>query len=63
MAERDSLHVVLGTGPLGLAVARYLVARGDRVLVVNRSGRAELPGSVEVLAADVTEAGRGQAGV
>jgi hypothetical protein len=30
MAERDSLHVVLGTGPLGLAVTRYLVTRGDR---------------------------------
>src|SRR5918994_4537813 len=57
MAERDSLHVVLGTGPLGLAVARFLVTRGDRVRVVNRSGRADLPGSVDILAADVTEVG------
>lgn len=55
MAERDSLHVVLGTGPLGLAVARYLATREDSVRVVNRSGRADLPGSVDVVAADVTE--------
>jgi nucleoside-diphosphate-sugar epimerase len=55
MAERDSLHVVLGTGPLGLAVARYLVTRGEHVRAVNRNGRADLPGSVDILAADVTD--------
>ena len=55
MAQRDSLHVVLGTGPLGLAVARYLVTRGEHVRAVNRNGRADLPGSVDILAADVTE--------
>ena len=57
MAERDSLHVVLGTGPLGLAVVRYLVTRGEHVRAVNRTGRAHLPGSVDILAADVTEVG------
>src|ERR687897_3139322 len=62
MAERDSLHVVLGTGPLGLAVARYLVTRGDRVRVVNRSGRADLPGSIDILAADVTEVAEAKRG-
>jgi nucleoside-diphosphate-sugar epimerase len=51
-----TLHVVLGTGPLGLAVARHLAARGDRVRAVNRHGRAELPEGVEVLSADVAEA-------
>ena len=55
MGERDSLHVVLGTGPLGLAVARYLATRGDPVRAVNRNGRADLPGSVDIVAADVTE--------
>jgi nucleoside-diphosphate-sugar epimerase len=55
MNER-SLHVVLGTGPLGLAVARHLAARGDRVRAANRGGRADLPNGVEVVGADVAEA-------
>lgn len=50
------LHVVLGTGPLGLAVVRHLAIRGDRVRTVTRSGRADLPGNVEILAANVAEA-------
>jgi nucleoside-diphosphate-sugar epimerase len=56
MNGESNLSVVLGTGPLGLAVARHLAARGWRVRAVNRSGRADLPGGVEVLAADVAEA-------
>jgi nucleoside-diphosphate-sugar epimerase len=55
MTER-SLHAVLGTGPLGLAVARHLAARGDRVRAANRGGRADLPIGVEVVAANVAEA-------
>jgi len=50
------LHVVLGTGPLGLAVVRHLATRGDRVRAVTRSGRADLPGSVQIVAANVAEA-------
>jgi nucleoside-diphosphate-sugar epimerase len=50
------LHAVLGTGPLGLAVARYLTDRGDRVRAANRAGRADLPEDVEVLGANVAEA-------
>lgn len=56
MSERRDLHVVLGTGPLGLAVARHLEARGDRVRAVNGSGRADVPETVEVMAANVSEA-------
>jgi nucleoside-diphosphate-sugar epimerase len=52
MAE-GSLHVVFGTGPLGKAVMRALVADGQRVRMVNRSGRAEVPAGVEVVAADL----------
>jgi nucleoside-diphosphate-sugar epimerase len=55
MNER-SLHVVLGTGPLGLAVARHLAARGDRVRAASRGGRADLPNGVEVVSANVAEA-------
>jgi nucleoside-diphosphate-sugar epimerase len=50
MNERN-LHVVLGTGPLGLAVARHLAAKGDRVRAANRAGRADLPEGVEVVGA------------
>jgi len=49
------LHVVFGTGPLGLAVMRALRRGGKRVRVVNRSGRAEAPSDVEVVAADATD--------
>jgi nucleoside-diphosphate-sugar epimerase len=55
MSER-SLHAVLGTGPLGLAVARHLAARGDLVRAANRAGRADLPDSIEVVSANVAEA-------
>jgi nucleoside-diphosphate-sugar epimerase len=47
------LHVVLGAGPLGLAVARHLVGRGDRVRATVRGERADLPQGVEVVRADV----------
>jgi nucleoside-diphosphate-sugar epimerase len=55
VSEREDLHVVLGTGPLGLAVSRHLDARGDRVRAVSASGRADLPETVEVIAANVAE--------
>lgn len=55
MKER-SVHVVLGTGPLGLAVARHLAATGDRVRAASRGGRADLPNGVEVVRANVAEA-------
>jgi nucleoside-diphosphate-sugar epimerase len=54
--NEQSLHVVLGTGPLGLAVARHLAARGDRVRTANRTGRADLPNGVEVVGANVADA-------
>lgn len=52
MAE-GSMHVIFGTGPLGKAVMRALVADGKPVRMVNRSGRAEAPAGVEVVAADL----------
>ena len=53
MTDNEGLAVVLGTGPLGLAVARSLVDRGRRVRVVNRGGRADTSAIVEVVAAEV----------
>lgn len=49
------LHVVVGTGPVGLAVADELAQRGRRVRVVIRSGRVVTGDGVEVLAGDVTD--------
>lgn len=48
-------NVIFGTGPLGLAVARRLVASGKGVRLVNRSGRAPAPQGAEVVAADATD--------
>ncbi len=48
-------NVIVGTGTLGLAVSRHLVTSGVRVWLVNRSGHAEAPHGVDVLAADVTD--------
>lgn len=53
-------NVVLGTGPLGLAVARHLAEQGEPVRAVSQSGRAEAPAGVELVVADVTD--RDQAG-
>ncbi len=54
--NEGEIQVVMGTGPLGLAVARHLAARGEHVRAANSSGRADLPGSVEVVAANVANA-------
>lgn len=49
-------HVVFGAGSLGYAVAAASLARGNRVRVVSRSGKAELPPGAEVVKADATDA-------
>ncbi|WP_432095720.1 NAD-dependent epimerase/dehydratase family protein [Streptomyces sp. bgisy100] len=62
-AAREELHVVLGSGPAGTALAGELVRRGRPVRLVDR--RAEgpaLPG-VERHAADVRDPGQARAAV
>jgi nucleoside-diphosphate-sugar epimerase len=50
----SNLHVVLGTGAIGRAVAAELIKRGESVRMVNRSGKMdEAPAGVEVTAADL----------
>jgi nucleoside-diphosphate-sugar epimerase len=49
------LNVIFGTGPLGLAVARNLVAAGEQVRLVNRSGNAPAPQGADLVAADATD--------
>jgi nucleoside-diphosphate-sugar epimerase len=58
MSTGDGLHVVVGTGPLGLAIVRRLVRNGERVRAINRSGQAELPPGVELVAADASDGSR-----
>ena len=48
--------VVIGTGPLGLAVVRELSRRGKVLRAVNRSGRADVPAGVQVVPGDITDA-------
>ncbi len=52
MQTTGDLHVIFGTGPLGLSVMRELVRQGKQVLMVNRSGKAEAPQGVKVVASD-----------
>jgi nucleoside-diphosphate-sugar epimerase len=46
--------VVFGTGAIGLALIEELAALGVPVRAVNRSGHAEVPDGVEVVAADAS---------
>lgn len=52
MENLSPLHVIFGSGPLGLSVMRALLRRGQPVRIVNRRGKASVPAGVEVLAAD-----------
>lgn len=54
MAE-NGIDVVFGGGPLGLAVVETLIGRGRAVRLVTRSGRADAPGGVQVVTADVSD--------
>jgi nucleoside-diphosphate-sugar epimerase len=55
MSDNEGLHVVFGTGPVGLAIMDELVSKGKRVRMVNRSGRASVPEGVEVVGGDATD--------
>lgn len=50
---KKELHVIFGTGPLGMSVMNAALKKGYRVRMVNRSGTADVPGSVECAAADL----------
>jgi nucleoside-diphosphate-sugar epimerase len=50
----SDVHVVFGTGPVGLALVDALVAQALPVRAVNRSGQAQVPSGVEVIAGDVS---------
>ena len=54
MITKNSLNIVFGTGPLGYAVAEELLARGQSVKLVNRSGEGDIPEGATIVKADVT---------
>jgi nucleoside-diphosphate-sugar epimerase len=56
MTDNGELHVVYGTGAVGMAVMDELVQRAPRrVRMINRSGRARVPHGVEVVGGDATD--------
>ncbi|GAA1441742.1 NAD-dependent epimerase/dehydratase family protein [Leifsonia poae] len=48
-------HVVFGSGAVGMATLDALRRRGETVRIVNRSGRADVPDDVEVVAGDARD--------
>jgi nucleoside-diphosphate-sugar epimerase len=55
MADENGLHVVFGTGPAGLAVMDELLARGERVRMVNLRGQTPLPEGVELMSGNAID--------
>lgn len=51
----SDLHVIFGTGAIGLATFDALRRRGRTVRLVNHSGKAAIPDDVEITAGDATD--------
>ena len=54
MTNTDHLHVVFGTGAVGMSLIEQLHTDGKRVRAVNRSGSADVPAGVEVVGGDAS---------
>lgn len=57
MNTQPELHVIFGTGPVGLTLADVLLAQGKEVRIISRSGKAVVPIGAEHAAADVFDTG------
>jgi nucleoside-diphosphate-sugar epimerase len=53
-----SNHVVVGSGPIGTAIARLLADQGESVRMITRSGGGPAHPLIERVAADASDAGR-----
>jgi nucleoside-diphosphate-sugar epimerase len=53
----STLHVIFGTGPVGIWTARALREMGHLVRAINRSGQRQglMPADVEIVAADASD--------
>jgi nucleoside-diphosphate-sugar epimerase len=60
-SSTNELHIIFGTGPVGIWTMRTLVGMGRRVRMVNRSGSADVPAGVEVVKADAYDAASARA--
>jgi nucleoside-diphosphate-sugar epimerase len=56
VVDTRAIQVVVGTGPLGLAVSRELRRKGEHVRLVSRSGRTDGSAGTEIVVADVSHA-------
>ena len=54
MTDGNNLHVVFGTGAIGMALIEELHASGKQVRVANRSGSGAVPEGVEIIGGDAT---------
>jgi nucleoside-diphosphate-sugar epimerase len=55
METNSDIHVVFGaSGSIGSAVVHELAKRGKRVRAVNRTGKADLPASIEMIKGDAS---------
>jgi len=55
MEHTHDLQVIFGTGPAGSTLAEVLHAQGKPVRCVNRSGKANVPDGITVVAGDVLD--------
>lgn len=53
--SQEKLHVIFGTGALGMTIAQKLLAEGKQVKMVNRSNRVKLPQGAELAIGDATD--------
>jgi nucleoside-diphosphate-sugar epimerase len=53
-----STHLIIGSGPIGTAVARVLADQGENVRMVTRSGRGPSHPQISLVAADASDARR-----
>jgi nucleoside-diphosphate-sugar epimerase len=54
-ASQNGLHVIFGTGALGLAIAQQLIAQGKKVRMVNRHNQVQLPQGLVLEIGDATD--------
>lgn len=52
---KNEYHAIFGTGPLGLAIMDQLIQEGKNVILVNTSGKADVPPSIKVIKGDATK--------
>lgn len=54
-ASQDGLHVIFGTGALGMAIAQQLIAKGKKVRMVNRHNQVQLPQGIVLEIGDAND--------